>query len=134
MNENIQARISEYQEHVRHIFGLFITWFNWFVGVNYVGIGWFASQDPKKPTSVGFIGTVFVIQCLLGIMVCLMLIYYFYCTYKNIVSLQKQDSSLHGQLKTKTSMPLLVYLFSVCGGMVAIGTVGAAWLYLRTTG
>ncbi len=132
MNESIQTRIREYHEYVRHIFGLFITWFTFFISVNYVGIGWFASKgnDQGKGPSVELVGVMFGVQCVLAIGVCVMLLFYFYHAYEHIVSLQQADESMDKHLKGKTSMPRRVYMLSIFGGMLAIVTVLVTWLYL----
>lgn len=131
-NEIVQKTVREYHEHVRHIFGLFITWFTFFITVNYVGIGWFASADKAsaKAPPVGLIALLFVIQCALGIAVCGMLQWYFPKTQEHIKSLQKKDESMEKVLGGKTTMPLFVYQFGVSGGMVAIITVAIAWIAL----
>jgi hypothetical protein len=131
--ETVEKSIREYHEHLRHIFGLFITWFTFFIGVNYVGIGWFASAADKstaKPTSIGLIALLFIVQCALGIAVCATLLWHFRRTCKRIEFLQKKDKWTDKVLEGRTTMPLFVYQFSVSGGMAAIITVGIAWIGL----
>jgi hypothetical protein len=132
-SETVQKGVREYHEHVRHIFGLFITWFTFFITVNYVGIGWFASADKttgKAPPPVWLIASLFIAQCVLGIAVCGMLLWYFPNADKHTKSLQSKDESMDKLLEGKTSMPLFVHRFSVYGGATAILTVLVAWVIL----
>jgi len=66
-NEN---RLRQIHDYIRHTFQLFLGWFAFFAGINYVALGWLASPNgtaSHSPSIALAVGVNFNIQNILGI-------------------------------------------------------------------
>src|SRR5258708_11363 len=59
-------------EYVRHTFGLLVTWFTFFVALNYATMGWLSRQDVHETVSPLrlVLPVLFIGQGILGVMAC----------------------------------------------------------------
>jgi hypothetical protein len=73
-----EDRLGQIHDYIRHTFQLFLTWFAFFAGINYVAFGWLASPNSTANTAAAnaashaqavalVAGVNFIIQNLLGI-------------------------------------------------------------------
>ena len=71
---NAYKVIDELHIYLRHTVQLWVQWFTFFQTVNYVALGWFASEIPKgglnDRTALYEVTALFVSQNILGIVLC----------------------------------------------------------------
>jgi hypothetical protein len=72
--EDLRNLIHELHTHMRHNMALWVQWFTFFVGVNYIAFGWVAVSDRNKmpaKNAVLIAACLFTSQCALGIWISL---------------------------------------------------------------
>jgi len=110
--EFVEASIAERHDYARQIFALAVTWFTFFVTVNYAAMGWLAPNAYKIKHALLLIALLFWAQNILGITVCSLMLRHFPNTNRRIAELQKQLMELQSLSPTpssETAMPLLFY-------------------------
>ncbi len=69
--EFIEDCIKQNHDYARHVFTSTVTWFTFFVGVNYLAMSWFAaSKGEGGPNALPMVAVLFVVQNLLALIAC----------------------------------------------------------------
>src|SRR5947209_5879515 len=94
MNEDfLKSVITERHDYARHSFTSMVTWFTFFVTVNYASMGWLAtSKDGALTNASGpivLVAAVFVTQNILGIIICFVMKNYFVRSNQRLFDAQK---------------------------------------------
>jgi hypothetical protein len=71
--EDARKIVEETHLYLRHTVQLWVQWFTFFLTVNYVALGWFASgaNSPSNRKPLVYVATLFITQNTLGIIACL---------------------------------------------------------------
>ena len=140
MNTNfVETCIAERHNYARHIFTALVGWFTFFVTVNYASMGWLSSAADKNLITwkvVLLISTIFAIQNVLGIMICLIVRSYFKRANKRILA--AQGHVIHAQdiredisdLAGQTCLPLRLYSTSTIMMVLSMLPLLTAWFVL----
>jgi hypothetical protein len=133
--ENATTEQPEAHSYLRHNMQLWVQWFSFFVTVNYVALGWFASDithhkiEDRMPLIV--VATFFSFQCLLGIWVSLRLRVWFNETGNQSGAEACPDEGT----ATKHGNPSAsFYAFAVLLGCFALGSIVLIWTLLSFFG
>jgi hypothetical protein len=129
-----QRIVDELHCYQRHNMQLWVTWFTFFVTLNFGALGWFASEIFKSPMAdkhpdprpLYCVGVVFVIQSILGILVSLI-------WKKQFEKTGCAISTAYLALRFDCSPPEFsgtAYGHAVVLGIVALTSVIAAWCML----
>lgn len=63
-----ESRLKQIHDYIRHTLQLFLGWFAFFAGINYVALGWLATGTNHAAPSVAIaVGANFIVRNLLGI-------------------------------------------------------------------
>jgi hypothetical protein len=128
---HLVRRISDLNAYARHSFQTLVSWFTFFVTVNYASMGWLAGSDNPNTKMVDLIGVMFIIQNLLGIAACLLVKRYLLLTDKKILGLEQHvvGSPLRvvAELDNETPMPLTLYSWVIILMVGALLTIIGAW-------
>jgi hypothetical protein len=61
--EKLENKVKEIHNNIRHITQLAVSWFVFFVTINYATMGWLAvGSTPIKPGIIGVIAGAFIVQ------------------------------------------------------------------------
>ncbi len=130
LRAHLQRRIEASHEYARHMVSNLIKWYTFFVGVNYVSMGWFAThRELESSNMIILIAAMFIMQNVLGIMACMRIKRYLVTTGDEII---ESEQSLVGELSDEAReafMPSLVYSRSIqlmVTGLIFIVLVWAA--------
>ncbi len=133
--ESAPARQQEAHAYLRHNMQVWVQWFSFFVTVNYVALGWFASDithhkiEDRMPLIV--VAMFFSFQCMLGIWVSLRLRRWFIDTGNQGDNEPGGDQTIH----TKYGNPSAsFYAFAVLLGCLALGSIVLIWAFLSFLG
>jgi hypothetical protein len=127
---HLVRRISDLNAYARHSFQLLVSWFTFFVTVNYASMGWLAGSRKPGPRIV-LIASMFIAQNLLGILACLAVRRHLLTADKKILGLEQHvvGSPLRvvADLDNETPMPLGLYSWVIFLMVVALITIIIAW-------
>jgi hypothetical protein len=127
--EELRNLIQELHTHMRHNMALWVQWFTFFVGVNYLAFGWFAVSDRNKlPTksAVLIAACLFISQCALGIWVSLSFMQWLKKADLELFGLYKK---LHAE-RIEPTFSTHFYGLAITLGSVALGALIIGWLAL----
>lgn len=129
---HLQRRAAASHNYVRHIVSNLIKWYTFFVGVNYVSMGWFATHHDELASSnmILLIAGMFIMQNVLGIMACMRIKRYLLATGNEIIETEQGlvGKELSDEAR-EALIPSLVYSRSIqlmITGLVFIVLVWAA--------
>jgi len=134
--EYIANKIKELHSNIRHVTQLAMSWFAFFVTVNYLTMGWLAKRpsSPDESVTSGIISVlavVFIVQNLFG-MVGLRLVLKAAAAMKNEVnrlenlSFDKKDDLQKCKLKNE-SIPTDLYNGIGISLIIVLGLLAGAW-------
>lgn len=128
VNESEQKLIDEARQYCRHTMQIWVQWFVFFLTVNYVAMGWFASKladrTIKRPMAVWAVGALFVFQNFLGIGITLKFTEYFGQLDQSI-ALKYQRFRL-----AAPPLPIRMYSNGVRFGVAAMALVIGIWIVI----
>ena len=127
--EELRSLIQELHTHMRHNMALWVQWFTFFVGVNYIAFGWFAASDKNKmPTksAVLIAACLFISQCALGIWTSLSFRQWLNKSDRELFNLYKK---LHAE-RTEPTFSTHFYGLAITLASVALGVLIIGWLAL----
>jgi hypothetical protein len=144
-NSFIESCIEERHEYARHTLTSTVTWFTFFVVLNYGAMSWLAGSQTMSQNHYALILVAcgFILQNILGIIACLIVRKYFFRSNKRILDSQalllRQQSIVEdfADLGSQTCLPLRLYLSVVVLMIIALVPILAAWavlIYLNTPG
>lgn len=129
-NELLLMELTELNTFARHHFQLYLSWYTFFLTVNFAAIGWFTSVlltgALKVSLPIVFIATFFVLQLIFSYVASLEVRKYFETTYNrcnellNLLGTQPSES----HLQPKTAIPLHVYskiIGLMCSTLISFG-------------
>jgi hypothetical protein len=129
------AQQQEAHVYLRHNMQLWVQWFTFFVTVNYVALGWFASDithhkiEDRMPLIV--VAIFFSFQCALGIWVSLRLRIWFIATGNQANTIPTGGE----KVPTNQGNPSAkFYAFAVLLGCFALGSIVLIWAVLSLFG
>jgi hypothetical protein len=127
-----QKIVDELHCYLRHNMQLWVAWFTFFVTINYVGLGWFASEifkgghtDPDT-RPLHYVAAVFVIQCILGIWASLI-------WRRQLNRISSDISTIYSALRRDAGLPEFsgkAYGYAILLGAAALVTIIFAWCFL----
>ena len=133
----VRDRVEQRHQHARHLFGLLVSWFTFFVTLNYVTIGWFVSKpEANKPGRVTLmigLAAIFASQIALGIGAELVFLAYLRQTRARIREYEAMRVANGIQYATDSCLPFTLYSQSVSLMIAALGVLLLAWLALLVT-
>lgn len=115
-NELLRMELTEHNTFARHHFQLYLSWYTFFLTVNFAVIGWFTNDlltgALKVSLPIVIIATFFLIQLILSYLASLKLRNYFETTHNRCNELLKLLADLppESNLQARTAIPLQVYL------------------------
>ena len=117
--------LEETHQYLRKNMTLWVQWFTFFITVNYVGIGWFASgiRDMKPLHYVAFL---LISQCILGIWVSMVLRKWFLDSEKHLAD---QYRALPSPLSLPPSSAHF-YATAIALACIALATLIIGWGFL----
>ena len=123
--------IEELHKHMRHNMSLWVQWFTFFVTINYVAFGWFASGgsgSPPQPNrhALTYASSLFVTQCALGIWISLYLLGWLKTSDRALSALYKK---LHPHIK-EPAFSTSFYRLAVLLGSIALLALICGWIAL----
>jgi hypothetical protein len=131
--EFIETSIAERHDYTRQIFALAVTWFTFFITVNYAAMGWLAPNAHKIKNALYLIAAPFLVQNTLGVIVCLRIRSHFADTDNRIAKLQDQLMEFESPPtapSSETAMPLRFYSICLNLMIITLGTIMIAWCIL----
>ena len=125
----MKALIERTDSYIKHYFTLLVTWFTFFVTVNWASLGWLAANIDKSKDNklIGIVSAVFAWQNFLAIIICAVMGVYFYIASKRLLKL---ESKIQEYKEYKNTFPLLFVLSAVAGMIVVIIPLGGVWVYI----
>ena len=117
-NEN---RLRQIHDYIRHTFQLFLAWFTFFAGINYVALGWLAGTTAKPPPSLVLaLALNLVIQNLLGMIAAVIV-------ERVLTDLASKASKLEAP---DTIVPIALYRGSVVLIGIALLVTASIWAFV----
>jgi hypothetical protein len=135
-NELLRMELTELNTFTRHHFQLFLSWYTFFLTVNFVVIGWFTNDlltgALKSSLPIIIIATFFLVQLIFSYIATLRLLKYFEITHNRCNELLNLLSTqpIKLCLEAKTAIPLQLYI-KIFGLMCStIISFGLFWIAL----
>ncbi len=137
-NELLRMELAELNTFARHHFQLFLSWYTFFLTVNFVALGWFTNdlltRTLKSSIPVVIIGSFFLVQLTFSFFASRRLLKYFKDTNNRSVELLNLLSTkpLKLCLEAKTAIPLQLYIKIIglmCSTFVSFGVF---WIALTS--
>src|SRR5689334_7314870 len=137
----VENSIKERHEYARHVFTNTITWFSFFVVLNYGAMSWLAGSDKKvkgdhDADAVTVVASDFIAQNILGIIGLLVVRRYFARSHRRLLEAQAtllEKKSIHedlSDLSDKTCLPLHLYSTVIALMIIALVPIVLAWAVL----
>jgi len=121
IEQEAEVRFKESNVYIRHIFDNLVRWFTFFVTVNYVSMGWFATSA-RPSNMLPLIAGLFAIQNFLGILMCM--------GVKAYIASVRFGIMKNEAVGIGVAFPDRVYVRAVNLMMVALLTILVVWLVL----
>src|SRR4051812_31725317 len=134
----VRDRIQQRHDHARHLFSTIVSWFTFFVGVNYVAMGWFASESakgsgiapsPAKAKLLLMLAVLFATQIALGVVAELVMLKYLKQTRARVRDYEElRVPADGGELRADSCLPGFVYQRGIYLMIGALGSLLVAWV------
>jgi hypothetical protein len=135
----IEDCIAERHNYARHTFTSTITWFTFFVAINYGTMGWLTGATSKAPANYRMIALVacgFFLQNILGIIACFIVrAYFFRCNGRTleaqaVILREKTIAEDPTDLAGQTCLPIRLYSTVIILMIIALVPILLAWAVL----
>ena len=131
----IESSISQRFEFARNTLSNLVTWFSWFVLLNYGAMSWLATsaKNTPHPHAIVLVAAGFLLQNILAVIVCVVVGKYFVRANSRILEDQKIIRKVRsipeptGDLAGQTSLPSLLYGTVVALMIAALTPMFLAW-------
>jgi hypothetical protein len=131
----VERKLAELNEYASGMFDIFLRWFAFFAGVNYLAIGWLTRPDSKTSgcaSSAQLISFLFICQNILGLVACVFVWRYFKQTDLRIQRLEEiawpDRGTLDKPIICRSSLPADTYMLAACLLGVALVLIALAWI------
>ncbi|MFL9898895.1 hypothetical protein PQR71_12130 [Paraburkholderia fungorum] len=137
----VERKLAELNEYASGMFDIFVRWFAFFAGVNYLAIGWLTRPDSKTsdlPTSTQLISCLFICQNILGLVACIFVWKYFKETDLRIQRLEEiawpDRGTLNKSIICRSSLPADTYMLAASLLGLALVIIAVAWICIGFPG
>lgn len=133
VQEHAQRRLRETHEYARHVFNVLVSWFTFFITINYASMGWLAGKsavDSPKVELVQLISYLFISQNILGVAAEITILYYLLDANRRARSYEQIIQRDLSHIDTHTCIPIRVYAPAVLLMSSALLTILIAWCML----
>ena len=144
---HLENKVKELHSNVRHITQLGMTWFAFFVTINYLTIGWLAKgpssgSESIHPLIIGTVAAVFILQNILGIIGILKVrdmakagaaqvsVYENWLLSVYETWLREKDNMPHIKVLKCRSVPASLYSCIARSLVMVLGTLILAWVII----
>jgi hypothetical protein len=133
MSDRVVRQLKELNDYERHTFQLFITWYTFFVGVNYLALGWLATAKDGISALARWsplIPSVFLFQNALGLFCC----YFVWISLKDhndrIIALENSDLPTGEALAERAGVPIVMYKQVIWLIVWSLVSIVVAWFVI----
>jgi len=135
LRSRLEKRMGDSHEYSRHLMTNLVSWYTFFVTVNYVGMGWFAKQDKDSgSTQAGLVVVIcamFIVQNVLGMMACARVRRHLLEVSDEIVAIEQGLVGEELDRETRALlMPSAVYARAIQLMIIGLFTIVCAWIVL----
>lgn len=128
LNE-LDSELKRRDDYIKHSFQLLVTWFTFFVTVNWATMGWvaFSLKQVTETEFIRIVAGIFAWQSMLGLILCVVAIFYIRSQIIRLTEL-KPDQEEKGLFSSVT--PGLLYQGSIVLMFLALLPVEIVWLLI----
>ena len=121
--------IERIEKNTMNLFKLLVSWFTFFVTINWASLGWLAanSSDLVANPLVSLVSYIFAWQNVLGIVTCVISGFYLVRVKKRIELLYSEQDN--GK-ELSNDFPTSLYITAVFAMVVGIIPLGVMWFYI----